>query len=62
METFPGVVLTQYVEAGVGELDEGKPPHLIQLKYRAVSNGAANLVGIAAIRNASIGFQGHFYS
>ena len=55
-------MFAQYVKEGVGELDEDKLPHLIQLKYRAVSDAAADLGGIPAIRSAFIGFQRHLYS
>ena len=62
LQTFLAFVLAQYVKEGVGELDEDKLPHLIQLKYRAISDAAADLGGIAAIRSAFIGFQRHLYS
>ena len=62
LQTFLNFVLAQYVKEGVGELDEDKLPHLIQLKYRAISDAAAELGSIAAIRNAFIGFQRHLYS
>jgi type I restriction enzyme, R subunit len=46
---------------GVGELDQAKLPHLLELKYRAVSDAAAQLSGVAQIRDAFIGFQRHLY-
>jgi type I restriction enzyme, R subunit len=38
-----------------------KLPHLLELKYRAVSDAAAQLGGVAQIRDAFIGFQRHLY-
>jgi type I restriction enzyme, R subunit len=54
-------VLCQYVKEGVGELDQAKLPHLLELKYRAVSAAAAQLGGVEQIRDAFIGFQRHLY-
>jgi type I restriction enzyme R subunit len=54
-------VLSQYVKDGVGELDQAKLPQLLELKYRAVSDAAAQLGGVAQIRDAFIGFQRHLY-
>ena len=62
LQTFLDFVLSQYVKEGVGELDEAKLSQLLQLKYRAVSDAAAELGGVAAIRNAFVGFQRHLYS
>lgn len=62
LQTFLNFVLAQYVKEGVGELDETKLSHLIQLKYRAIGDAAAELGSIAAIRNAFIGFQRRLYS
>ena len=45
----------------VGELDQAKLPHLLELKYRAVSDAAAQLGGVAQICDAFIGFQRHLY-
>jgi type I restriction enzyme, R subunit len=53
----PQLVLFQHVKEGVGELDQAKLPHLLELKYRAVSDAAAQLGGVAQIRDAFIGFQ-----
>jgi hypothetical protein len=40
LQAFLGFVLSQYVQEGVGELDQAKLPHLLELKYRAVSDAA----------------------
>ena len=62
LQVFLDFVLAQYVEEGVDELDQAKLPHLLQLKYRAVSDSAAALGGVANIRDAFVGFQRHLYS
>ena len=61
LQTFLDFVLSQYVKEGVGELDQAKLPHLLELKYGAVSDAAAQLGGVARIRDAFIGFQRHLY-
>ena len=61
LQAFLDFVLFQYVKEGVGELDQAKLPHLLELKYRAVSDAAAQLGGVAQIRDAFIGFQRHLY-
>jgi type I restriction enzyme R subunit len=62
LQAFLDFVLFQYVKEGVGELDQAKLPHLLELKYRAVSDAAAELGGVAKIREAFIGFQAHLYA
>ncbi|MEA3290939.1 MAG: DEAD/DEAH box helicase family protein, partial [Pseudomonadota bacterium] len=42
-QTFLEFVLDQYVRQGVGELDDQKLPHLIDLKYHAVADAVAEL-------------------
>ena len=49
------------MQEGVGELDQEKLPHLLELKYRAVTDAAEELGGIEWIRNAFIGFQKYLY-
>jgi len=61
LQAFLEFVLSQYVKEGVGELDQAKLPHLLELKYRAVRDAAMELGGIAAIRAAFVGFQQHLY-
>ena len=55
-------VLSQYVKEGVGELDQAKLPHLLELKHRAISDSAAELGGVARILKAFVGFQAHLYA
>jgi type I restriction enzyme R subunit len=62
LRAFLDFVLFQYVKEGVGELDQAKLPHLLELKYRAVSDAAAELGGVAKIREAFVGFQAHLYA
>jgi type I restriction enzyme, R subunit len=61
LQGFLDFVLAQYVSQGVGELDQEKLSHLLELKYHTVSDAADQLGGIPAIRDAFIGFQKHLY-
>lgn len=61
IQGFLDFVLSQYVKEGVGELDQAKLPNLLELKYRAVNDAAAELGGVSKIRDAFIGFQKHLY-
>ncbi len=60
-QDFLDFVLDQYVRQGVGELDDQKLPHLIELKYHAVADAVAELGQVATIRKMFIGFQKHLY-
>jgi type I restriction enzyme R subunit len=62
VQAFLDFVLSQYVKEGVGELDQAKLPHLLELRYRAVSDAALELGGVAKIRDAFVGFQAHLYA
>lgn len=59
---FLDFVLDHYVSQGVGELDDGKLPRLLKLKYYAVDDAVKELGGVATIRDVFIGFQEHLYS
>jgi type I restriction enzyme R subunit len=61
LQTFLDFVLAQYVAQGVTELDQEKLGSLLELKYHTVSDAAAQLGGVAAIRDAFINFQGYLY-
>lgn len=61
LRIFLEFVLSQYVQEGVAELDQEKLPHLLELKYQAVTDAAEELGGVERIRNAFIGFQKHLY-
>ena len=58
---FLAFVLDHYIQQGFEELDEEKLPHLIDLKYLAVSDAVAELGQVATIREMFIGFQEHLY-
>jgi type I restriction enzyme R subunit len=61
-QEFIDFVLSHYIRQGVGELDQEKLPHLIELKYNTVADAAASLGGVAQIRDVFIGFQEHLYT
>lgn len=61
LQTFLDFVLGQYVQEGVGELDNEKLPSLLELKYHALNDALANLGGLMRIRNAFVGFQRRLY-
>ena len=58
---FLAFVLDHYVKQGVGELDQGKLPHLLELKYEAITDAVATLGDVQGIREAFVGFQKHLY-
>ena len=58
---FLEFVLTKYIETGVEELDQEQLPHLLELKYHAVSDAAEKLGGVPRIRELFIEFQKHLY-
>lgn len=60
-KVFLEFVLDQYIEQGVGELDDDRLPCLIDLKYRTVGDAIADLGPEAFIRERFIGFQKHLY-
>ena len=60
-QAFLNFVLQQYVNDGVGELDEAKLPHLLELKYKAISDAKEELGSIQSIRETFIGFQKWLY-
>nr|WP_243699992.1 type I restriction-modification enzyme R subunit C-terminal domain-containing protein [Lysobacter sp. N42] len=59
---FLEFVLGHYVEQGVDELDLEKLPPLVKLRYRAVSDAAADLGGPEQMRALFVGFQKHLYA
>ncbi len=58
---FLEFVLSKYIETGVEELDQEKLPHLLELKYHSVNDGAEKLGGVARIRKLFIDFQRYLY-
>ncbi|MGH6674206.1 MAG: type I restriction-modification enzyme R subunit C-terminal domain-containing protein, partial [Xanthobacteraceae bacterium] len=61
LQAFLDFVLAQYVNQGVGELDQDKLADLLQLKYHSVPDAADQLGGIPAIRDTFVGFQRYLY-
>ncbi len=61
-QEFLDFVLDHYVKQGMGELDRKKLPHLLELKYHAVSDAVANLGQVAAIREMFIGLPNRLYA
>lgn len=61
MQEFLDFVLGQYVNQGVGELDQEKLAGLLELKYQTVSDAAARLGDPKAIRDAFVSFQPWLY-
>src|SRR5580658_7897224 len=57
LQAFLDFVLSQYIKEGVEELDQAKLPHLLELRYRAVTDAASDLGGVVKIRDAFVGFQ-----
>jgi type I restriction enzyme, R subunit len=58
---FLDFVLGEYVIRGDEELDPDKLGKLLELKYHTVSDAAAELGSVAAIRDAFSGFQPYLY-
>lgn len=62
LQQFIEFVLAQYVNEGVGELDQDKLPDLLQIRYQGVREAAQLLGGVAKIRDTFVGFQRHLYT
>ncbi len=58
---FVDYVLEQYVELGVGELDEEKLPHLLDLRYDSLQDAIDELGSVGEIRDVFIDFQRWLY-
>jgi len=61
LQIFLDFVLGEYVKQGVSELDQSKLPDLLELKYSPTADAAAQLGGVAKIRDTFIGFQKYLY-
>lgn len=59
---FVEFVLSKYVESGFEELDQGKLPKLLELKYHVISDAAEYLGGVDNIRQTFIAFQRLLYA
>ena len=60
-QAFLDFVLAQYVKEGVDELDQAKLPKLLELKYHAISDAAAELGSVSHIREVFVEFQQYLY-
>lgn len=58
---FIEFVLSKYIEEGVEELDQEKLPHLLELKYQAITDATEKLGSVTKIRELFIEFQKHLY-
>ena len=58
---FVDFVLAKYIESGVSELDQEKLPHLLALKYHALSDATALLGSTEKILATFVSFQKHLY-
>ncbi|MDD9857689.1 MAG: DEAD/DEAH box helicase family protein [Gammaproteobacteria bacterium] len=58
---FLDFVLDQYINQGIGELDDQKLPDLIRLKYHTPRDAVERLGEAPAIRKMFIDFQKHLY-
>ncbi len=58
---FVAFVLAKYIESGVGELDQEKLPHLLQLKYQALPDATAALGSTEQILATFTEFQKFLY-
>ena len=61
-QAFLNFVLSQYVKAGVNELDDSKLGDLLKLNYGAIDDAKKQLGSIQKIRGTFIGFQEHLYN
>ena len=61
LQTFLDFVLAQYIDEGDGQLDTAKLGYLLELKYYTVTDAAAELGSVGAIRDAFSGFQPTLY-
>ncbi len=59
---FIEFVLSNYIVAGVDELDQEKLPKLLELKYQTISEATQLLGGIENIKHTFISFQKFLYS
>jgi type I restriction enzyme R subunit len=60
-QEFLDFVLEQYIKVGVEELDRGKLPQLLELKYHDIRDAIEELGSVAKIGKVFIGFQQYLY-
>ena len=59
---FLDFVLSKYIETGVEELDQGKLPSLLELKYQSITDATEELGGVEKIKETFIAFQEYLYA
>jgi len=59
---FLEFVLSKYIEVGIEELDQGKLPDLLKIKYYAITDATELLGGVNKIRETFINFQKHLFA
>ena len=59
---FIEFVLSKYIETGVEELDQDKPPTLLINKYQSLEDAKAILGEVSSISSLFINFQKHLYN
>jgi len=59
---FLEFVLSKYIETGIEELDQGKLPDLLKIKYSAINDATELLGGVSRIRATFIDFQQHLFA
>lgn len=60
-QEFLDFVLNQYIQEGIGELDDEKLPNLLELKYRNVNDAVKELGSVKEIRTIFMEFQQFLY-
>ena len=60
-QIFLDFVLSEYVEEGVGELDQDKLPDLLEIKYGGVNDAQTELGDMEDIKKVFVTFQQHLY-
>ena len=60
-QAFLNFVLKQYVDNGVGVLDDAGLKDLLELKYKSVPDAKAAIGDVKSIRETFIGFQKYLY-
>ncbi len=60
-QEFIDFVLSKYIEAGVGELDQDKLPTLLVAKYKSLHDAMQYLGTVENISSLFIDFQKHLY-
>ncbi len=60
-QQFLSFVLDHYISQGVGELDSGKLPDLLELRYHSMRDAVNELGSVGAIRDMFVSFQADLY-